>query len=191
MVFKKKRRKNYRRKKGHRQALTALRIAEGVPFGKKPSKAAPRPEPKKAEKKPQAKAEVKAKSPAKPAAKKAEAKPAGKKRAAKALRLAPESRQPSQRSKEARHGTQHVGIASNQYLSRILTSITTPLFAHAVISRPRSAQMRIFLDSHRPLLEFVQGKRERVGRADDAGAPETPMEGHGRVLRPAHRRRRN
>jgi DNA-binding GntR family transcriptional regulator len=50
-------------------------------------------------------------------------------------------------------------LAGNQYLSRILTSITTPLFAHAVITRPRSAQMRIYLDSHRPLLEFVQGKR--------------------------------
>jgi DNA-binding GntR family transcriptional regulator len=50
-------------------------------------------------------------------------------------------------------------LAGNQYLSRILTSITTPLFAHAVISRPGSAQMRIYLDSHRPLLEFVQGKR--------------------------------
>ena len=86
VVFKKKRRKNYRRKKGHRQALTALRITEILTDGKKPSKAAPRPEPKKAEKKPQAKAEVKAKSPAKPAAKKAEAKPAAKKRAAKAAK---------------------------------------------------------------------------------------------------------
>ena len=86
VVFKKKRRKNYRRKKGHRQALTALRITEILTDGKKPSKAAPRPEPKKAEKKPQAKAEVKAKSPAKPAAKKVEAKPAAKKRAAKAAK---------------------------------------------------------------------------------------------------------
>jgi large subunit ribosomal protein L21 len=86
VVFKKKRRKNYRRKKGHRQALTALRITEILTDGKKPSKAAPKPEPKKAETKPQAKAEVKAKSPAKPAAKKADAKPAAKKRAAKAAK---------------------------------------------------------------------------------------------------------
>ena len=86
VVFKKKRRKNYRRKKGHRQALTALRITEILTDGKKPSKAAPRPEPKKAEKKPQAMADVKAKSPAKPAAKKVEAKPAAKKRAAKAAK---------------------------------------------------------------------------------------------------------
>ncbi len=41
VVFKKKRRKNYRRKKGHRQALTALRITEILTDGKKPSKAAP------------------------------------------------------------------------------------------------------------------------------------------------------
>jgi large subunit ribosomal protein L21 len=64
IVFKKKRRKNYRRKNGHRQALTLLRITEILTDGKKPSmtKAAPRPEPKKAEKKP---AEVKAAKPAK------------------------------------------------------------------------------------------------------------------------------
>ena len=39
VVFKKKRRKNYRRKKGHRQELTALRITEILTDGKKPSKA--------------------------------------------------------------------------------------------------------------------------------------------------------
>ena len=44
VVFKKKRRKNYRRKKGHRQLLTALRITEILTDGKKPSKAAPKPE---------------------------------------------------------------------------------------------------------------------------------------------------
>jgi large subunit ribosomal protein L21 len=58
VVFKKKRRKNYRRKKGHRQALTALRITEILTDGKKPSKATAKPEPKRAEKKPEpAKAE--------------------------------------------------------------------------------------------------------------------------------------
>ena len=98
VVFKKKRRKNYRRKKGHRQALTALRITEILTDGKKPSKAAPKPEPKKAEKKPQAKAEVKAKSPAKPAAKKAEAKPAAKKRAAKAAKA--RTRKPAAKPKK-------------------------------------------------------------------------------------------
>ena len=92
IVFKKKRRstyrrKNYRRTKGHRQALTALRITEILTDGKKPSKAAPKPEPKKAEKKPEvAKAEAKAKAEKKPAAKKAEAKRAEKKPAARAAK---------------------------------------------------------------------------------------------------------
>jgi large subunit ribosomal protein L21 len=78
VVFKKKRRANYRRKKGHRQLLTALRITEILTDGKKPSKAAPKPE-KKAAPKPEAK-----KAEKKPEAKKAEAKPAAKKPAAKA-----------------------------------------------------------------------------------------------------------
>lgn len=103
LVFKKKRRKNYRRKKGHRQHLTAVRITEILTGGKKPSKAAAakpapakkdekadakKPAAKKADEKP--KAEAKAKAPAKkadekkPAAKKPAAKkPAAKKPAAK------------------------------------------------------------------------------------------------------------
>jgi large subunit ribosomal protein L21 len=84
VVFKKKRRKNYRRKKGHRQALTALRITEILTDGKKPSKAAPKREPRKAEKKPEA-AKVEVKADKKPA-KKAEAKPARKKPATKAAK---------------------------------------------------------------------------------------------------------
>lgn len=75
IVFKKKRRKNYRRKNGHRQSLTALRITEILTDGKKPSKVAPKPEAKKAERKAEPKPEAKAKSEAKPAAKKAQAKP--------------------------------------------------------------------------------------------------------------------
>jgi large subunit ribosomal protein L21 len=80
IVFKKKRRKNYRRKKGHRQELTALRITEILTDGKKPSKATAKPEPKKAEPKVEAKAKPVAK--AKPAKK--ETKPAARKPAAKA-----------------------------------------------------------------------------------------------------------
>ncbi|MGH6791776.1 MAG: 50S ribosomal protein L21 [Methyloceanibacter sp.] len=79
IVFKKKRRKNYRRTKGHRQELTALRITEILTDGKKPSKVAAKPEPKKAVKKPEPKAEAKPKTDKKPAPKKAEAKPAAKK----------------------------------------------------------------------------------------------------------------
>ncbi len=50
IVFKRKRRKGYRRTKGHRQLLTELRITEILTDGKSPSKkAAPKPAPKKAE----------------------------------------------------------------------------------------------------------------------------------------------
>jgi large subunit ribosomal protein L21 len=94
VVFKKKRRSTYRRKKGHRQELTALRITEILTDGKKPSKAAPKPEVRKAEKPaPKAKAETK------PAAKKAEAKPVAKKPAAKAEKKAP-ARKPAAKPKK-------------------------------------------------------------------------------------------
>jgi len=86
IVFKKKRRKNYRRKKGHRQHLTAVRITEILTGGKKPSKAAAKPAPAKKEtKKADAKSEAKAetKTPEKKApAKKAPAKEASAKKPA-------------------------------------------------------------------------------------------------------------
>jgi large subunit ribosomal protein L21 len=91
IVFKKKRRKNYRRKNGHRQSLTALRITEILTDGKKPSKQAAKPEPKKAEKAPaaaKAKSET-AKSETKPVAKKAGAKGAAKKPATRAAAKTP------------------------------------------------------------------------------------------------------
>jgi len=94
IVFKKKRRQNYRRKAGHRQDLTALKITDIVTGGKK--KVAKAAEPKAEEKKIAPKAEAKPVAPkaeekkaapkkaeAKPAAKKAEAKPAEKKAPAK------------------------------------------------------------------------------------------------------------
>jgi large subunit ribosomal protein L21 len=80
-VFKKKRRANYRRKKGHRQELTALRITEILTDGKKPSQQAAKPEPKKVAKK-AVEAEA---GEAKPVEKKATAKPA-RKPAAKAAK---------------------------------------------------------------------------------------------------------
>jgi large subunit ribosomal protein L21 len=95
VVFKKKRRSTYRRKNGHRQELTALRITEILTDGKKPSKAAPRPEAKKAAEKPA----LKEKAEAKPVAKKAEAKPAAKKPAAKAEKKAP-ARKPAAKPKK-------------------------------------------------------------------------------------------
>ncbi len=85
IVFKKKRRKDYRRKAGHRQDLTVLRINDIRASGAKPAakKAEPAEEAKKAKKAkkaPETKAAAK-----KPAAKKAEAKakPAAKKAPAK------------------------------------------------------------------------------------------------------------
>ncbi|MYG51833.1 MAG: 50S ribosomal protein L21 [Rhodospirillaceae bacterium] len=75
VVFKKKRRQNYRRKQGHRQARTVVRIEEILTGGKKPAaakkapaKKAPAKEPE--EKKPEAKKAAAKKSP-----KKAEAAP--------------------------------------------------------------------------------------------------------------------
>ncbi len=43
IVFKKKRRQNYRRKKGHRQDLTVLRITDILTEGRRPEPAAARP----------------------------------------------------------------------------------------------------------------------------------------------------
>jgi len=78
IIFKKKRRKGYRRRNGHRQDLTVLKITEILTGGKKPQKKIE----KKAAVKPKSKAKAEAKSasekkaPAKSAAKpKAEAKP--------------------------------------------------------------------------------------------------------------------
>ena len=96
VVFKKKRRKNYRRRKGHRQDQTVLRITDILTDGKKPSKAkaakteaakteaakpeAPKPEAAKDAKEPAAKAAKKPK--AAPKAKTAAKKPAPAKAAA-------------------------------------------------------------------------------------------------------------
>ena len=96
LIFKKKRRKNYRRTRGHRQDLSVVRITEILTGGKKPSgkkaaapkKAAPeKTEEKAAEskatEKAEAKTETKKAEPAKkPAAKKTETKAAPEKKAA-------------------------------------------------------------------------------------------------------------
>lgn len=82
IVFKKKRRKGYRRKHGHRQALTVLRITDISPTGRKAdtkskAKAKPKPKPKTEAKPkrpartaPAAKTDAKRKTAAKPKAKK-------------------------------------------------------------------------------------------------------------------------
>jgi len=77
IVFKKKRRKNYRRKHGHRQDLTVVRITDINAAGGTKKKAAAKKAPAKAEPAAEAKAEsaAEAKAEAKPAAKKPAAKP--------------------------------------------------------------------------------------------------------------------
>ncbi len=109
IVFKKKRRKNYRRKNGHRQLLTMLRITEILTDGKKPSQTkVARPEPKKTEPKTpkaEAKAEPKAKPAKKPVVKKAApAKKPAAKPAAKAAAKKP-SGQAEEDLKDLTHGT--------------------------------------------------------------------------------------
>lgn len=85
LIFKKKRRHNYRRLKGHRQFETVLRIVDVSATGTKPA-SAKKAAPKKADAEPktEAKADAKpAKKESKAAADKADAKPAAKKPAAK------------------------------------------------------------------------------------------------------------
>ncbi len=84
IVFKKKRRKNYRRTRGHRQDLTVLRITEVVLKGGKPAKAKAEPKAKQAAPKTKqaAEAPAKAKGTRKPAAAKQAKKPAKAKAAA-------------------------------------------------------------------------------------------------------------
>ncbi len=100
LVFKKKRRKNYRRTHGHRQNLTQVRITEIMLDGKSLSKAkaAAKPAAKKEEKKPAAKAEAK-----KPAAKTAAAKkPTAKAAATKkpAAKPAAKAKKPAAKAKD-------------------------------------------------------------------------------------------
>lgn len=71
IVFKKKRRKGYKKKNGHRQALTEIQINSIVASGAKPSPAAKKEEAPKAEAKPEPK---KAEAPKEAPAPKAEAK---------------------------------------------------------------------------------------------------------------------
>ena len=81
LIFKKKRRHNYRRLKGHRQFETVLRIVDVSATGTKPA-SAKKAAPKKADAEPAADAKP-AKKESKAAADKADAKPAAKKPAAK------------------------------------------------------------------------------------------------------------
>lgn len=106
VVFKKKRRQNYRRRNGHRQHETVLRITEILTDGKAPTKTAkPKAEPKpKAEAKPAAKTAAPKAKPAKPEAKKTAKKAAPKdKPAAKptAKKAAPKAKAAKPAAKKA------------------------------------------------------------------------------------------
>jgi large subunit ribosomal protein L21 len=82
IVFKKRRRKNSRRKRGHRQEFTLIRVTEILTDGAKPTKTArPKPEPKPAAAKIAA---PEATEPAERKAPKAKAKPKAAKKPAKA-----------------------------------------------------------------------------------------------------------
>lgn len=95
IVFKKKRRQNYRRKRGHRQDMTVLKITDIYPAGAA-RKAKPAPKPK-------AEA-VPAKAPAKKAAHKAPKKAAPKKQAkakkAPAKKAKPAAKKPKRKEKK-------------------------------------------------------------------------------------------
>jgi large subunit ribosomal protein L21 len=97
IAFKKRRRKNSRRKRGHRQEFTLLRITEILTDGKKPSKTVqprpkrtPAPKPAAADEGPAAAAEG-TESPGKTATKKAE-KPKAKAQAGKGKKAGPRPR---------------------------------------------------------------------------------------------------
>jgi len=49
-------------------------------------------------------------------------------------------------------------ITGNEYLERTLTSLTAPLFAYGVIRAMKSDKVRHVIYSHRPLLDFLEGK---------------------------------
>lgn len=105
IVFKKHRRKNYRRTRGHRQEQTVLRILDVSPTGTKPAaktkaKTAPKQEIK-PEAKPETKKETKA-EPKKEAKKPAAKKPAAKKAAPKAK--GPARKKPAAKKKSAPQG---------------------------------------------------------------------------------------
>jgi large subunit ribosomal protein L21 len=93
LIFKKKRRQNYRRRKGHRQELTIVKIADIYPPGAT-RKAKPAVEPKPVAKKPEAPKAKETKTEAKSAKKEA------KKPAAKAKKDSGKSRNKSRKEKK-------------------------------------------------------------------------------------------
>ena len=45
----------------------------------------------------------------------------------------------------------------NEYLERALTSLTSSLFSYKLVTKPVQERLRMILDSHRPLFDFLTG----------------------------------
>jgi DNA-binding GntR family transcriptional regulator len=52
--------------------------------------------------------------------------------------------------------------SENEYMEKILSGLTAPLFAHSVRTLLRSDKLRIVLDSHRPILNFILGDSQQT-----------------------------
>jgi DNA-binding GntR family transcriptional regulator len=52
--------------------------------------------------------------------------------------------------------------SENEYLVKILTGLTAPLFAHSVRTLLRGEKLRVILDSHRPLFDFICGRTDQT-----------------------------
>jgi DNA-binding GntR family transcriptional regulator len=52
-------------------------------------------------------------------------------------------------------------FSGNEYLEKILSNLTAPLFAHSVRTLLRADKLRMVLDSHRPLYEFICGENKK------------------------------
>jgi DNA-binding GntR family transcriptional regulator len=51
--------------------------------------------------------------------------------------------------------------SGNEYLEKVLATLTAPLFAHSVRTLLKSDKLRMILDSHRPLHDFICGKTQQ------------------------------
>jgi DNA-binding GntR family transcriptional regulator len=51
--------------------------------------------------------------------------------------------------------------SGNEYIEKVLTGLTAPVFAHSVRTMLRSEKLRMVLDSHRPVFEFIRGRSEQ------------------------------
>jgi DNA-binding GntR family transcriptional regulator len=50
-------------------------------------------------------------------------------------------------------------MSGNEYLERMLTSVTAPIFMYATLLIVKGARKKLVLDSHEPILDWLLGKR--------------------------------